>query len=171
MYYQLQKEGYKVFFSRITLEDKLGSAYEPYIFAALNSAKVMVVVSTKPENLASVWVRNEWSRYLDLIKSGKPKTIIPAYKDMDPYDLPEEFSQLQALDMSKLGFMQDLVRGIAKIIGDNTAVGAPTDAAAQANSRSTSFVNVKPLLERVEIFLEDSNCQIYKRSCRNFYKP
>lgn len=41
--------------------------------------------------------------------------LIPAYKDMDPYDLPEEFSHLQAQDMGKLGFMQDLIRGIKKI--------------------------------------------------------
>ena len=42
LYHQLQMEGFKVFFARITLEDKIGTAYEPYIFAALNSAKVMV---------------------------------------------------------------------------------------------------------------------------------
>lgn len=40
LYKELTDEGLKVFFSRITLEDKLGTAYEPYIFAALNSAKV-----------------------------------------------------------------------------------------------------------------------------------
>ena len=105
LYHELTREGYKVFFSRITLEDKLGTAYEPYIFAALNSAKVMVVLSTKPEHFNAVWVKNEWSRYLALIKSGARKMLIPAYKDMDPYDLPEEFSHLQAQDMSKLGFM------------------------------------------------------------------
>ena len=63
LYYQLTNEGFKVFFSRITLEDKLGTAYEPYIFAALNSAKVMVVLGTKPEHFNAVWVKNEWSRY------------------------------------------------------------------------------------------------------------
>ena len=46
IFYQLTQDGYKVFFSRITLEDKLGQQYEPYIFAALNSARVMVVVGT-----------------------------------------------------------------------------------------------------------------------------
>ena len=35
LYHQLTNEGFKVFFSRITLEDKLGTAYEPYIFAAV----------------------------------------------------------------------------------------------------------------------------------------
>ena len=118
LYHQLTQEGFKVFFSRITLEDKLGTAYEPYIFAALNSAKVMVVLGTRPEYFNAVWVRNEWSRYLALVRnSGGKKILIPAYKDMDPYDLPEEFSHLQAQDMSKLGFMQDLIRGIKKIIG------------------------------------------------------
>ena len=40
IYYQLTQEGLKVFYAAITLEDKLGLEYEPYIFAALNSAKV-----------------------------------------------------------------------------------------------------------------------------------
>ena len=40
--------------------------------------------------------------------------LIPVYRDMNPYDLPVEFSHLQAMDMSKLGFMQDLVYGIQK---------------------------------------------------------
>ena len=77
LYYQLTQEGFKVFFARITLEDKLGSAYEPYIFAALNSAKVMVVLGTKPEFFKAVWVKNEGSRYLALIKQGEKKMLIP----------------------------------------------------------------------------------------------
>lgn len=116
IYKALTDEGYKVFFSRITLEDKLGTEYEPYIFAALHSAPVMIVVGTSVENLNSVWVKNEWSRYLGLVKAGEDKTLIPVYKNMDPYDLPEEFSYLQAQDMNKVGFMQDLVRGVKKII-------------------------------------------------------
>ena len=83
LYHELTREGFKVFFSRITLEDKLGIAYEPYIFAALNSAKVMVVVGTRPEHFNAVWVKNEWSRYLALIKNGAKKTLIPAYRNMD----------------------------------------------------------------------------------------
>ena len=56
LYYELKEEGFKVFFARITLEDKLGSAYEPYIFAALNSAKVMVVLGTRSEFFNAAWV-------------------------------------------------------------------------------------------------------------------
>ena len=142
LYHQLTQEGFKVFFSRITLEDKLGTEYEPYIFAALNSAKVMVVLGTRPEYFSAVWVRNEWSRFLALIKNGEQKVLIPAYRDMSPYDLPEEFSHLQALDMSRLGFMQDLIRGIKKILGTENVVGAAS-------------VATSPLLRRAFLFLEN----------------
>ncbi len=157
LYHQLVREGFKVFFSRITLEDKLGTAYEPYIFAALNSAKVMVVLGTKPEYFNAVWVKNEWSRYLALVKnSNGQKMLIPAYKDMDPYDLPEEFSHLQAQDMSKLGFMQDLIRGIKKILAKDepkTAVVKET----VVQTASTVNANISPLLERAFMFLEDGD--------------
>ena len=148
LYHQLTQEGFKVFFSRITLEDKLGTAYEPYIFAALNSAKVMVIIGTKPEYFNAVWVKNEWVRFLAQIKNDVDKILIPAYKDMDPYDLPEEFSNLQAQDMSKLGFMQDLIRGVKKIVGSeeqNTVV----------THESYKDSNNSALLKRIGLFLEE----------------
>ncbi len=163
LYHQLTQEGFKVFFSGITLEDKLGTAYEPYIFAALNSAKVMVVIGTKPENFNAVWVKNEWSRYLALVKkSGGKKVLIPAYRDMDPYDLPEEFSHLLAQDMSKLGFMQDLIRGIKKIV--------QADAAPKVEVKETVVVSgggtaVAPLLKRAFMFLEDGNWEEADKYC------
>ena len=151
LYHQLTQEGFKVFFSRITLEDKLGTAYEPYIFAALNSAKVMVVLGTKPEYFNAVWVKNEWSRYLALIRGGAKKVLIPAYRDMDPYDLPEEFSHLQAQDMSKLGFMQDLIRGIKKLTESDRPAVRETVVVQE------TAANTAPLLKRAFIFLEDGD--------------
>ncbi len=167
LYFQLTQEGFKVFFSRITLEDKLGSAYEPYIFAALNSAKVMVVLGTKPEYFNAIWVKNEWSRYLSLIKQGQKKMLIPAYKDMDPYGLPEEFSHLQAQDMSRLGFMQDLIRGIKKILGINEAkTTTAQEKSSQPRNSDTNetfkgnTASPSPLLKRAFIFLEDGNWSV-----------
>ncbi len=152
IYYQLKQEGLKVFYAAITLEDKLGQEYEPYIFAALNSAKVMLVVGTKPEYFEAVWVKNEWSRYLKLMKNDRSKLLIPCYRDMDAYDLPEEFSHLQAQDMSKIGFVNDVVRGIKKIVSkpeEKKPVSSQPVAAAPADG------NIAPLLERVFMFLED----------------
>lgn len=159
LYYELLEEGFKVFFAKITLEDKLGQEYEPYIFAALNSAKVMVVLGTRPEHFNAVWVKNEWSRYLALIKSGADKMLIPAYRDMDPYDLPEEFSHLQAQDMSKLGFMQDLVRGISKIATAEVAVSPVKETIIAGNT------NEVPLLKRAFMFLEDGEFERADEFC------
>ncbi len=150
LYYGLTEQGFKVFFARITLEDKLGSAYEPYIFAALNSSKVMVVIGSKAEFFNAVWVKNEWSRYLSLIKNGAKKMLIPAYKDMDPYDLPQEFSHLQAQDMSKLGFMQDLIRGVNKIVGVEKSKESK-------KKESDTTDELSPVLERAFLFIEEGD--------------
>ena len=154
IYYQLTDAGFRVFFSRITLEDKAGSEYEPYIFAALQSAKAMVCVATKAEHLNSVWVKNEWSRFLALMRKDRSKVLLPCYRDMNPYDMPEQLSVLQSYDMGKIGFMQDLIRGIKKI----TAADEPKPVVKETvvvNAPAASAANVAPLLERVFLFLED----------------
>lgn len=146
IYNELTEKGYKVFFARITLEDKLGTAYEPYIFAALTSAKIMLVVGTKPEHFEAVWVRNEWSRYLELIEQGEKKAVIPCYRNISPYDLPREFMALQSQDVSKLGYMQDLVRGIQKIMGAGevkTPTPAPTPTSASAPTAQIQIRSVQ----------------------------
>lgn len=116
LYEKLTAEGYKVFFSRITLEDKLGTQYEPYIYAALSSSKVMLTVCSSKEYIESVWVKNEWSRFLTLRQSDPSKELIPLYFDMSESDLPEEFAILSAQNMKKEGFEQELIRGIKKRI-------------------------------------------------------
>ena len=145
MYHLLTKDGYKVFFARVTLEDKLGSAYEPIIFSALQSSKVMVAVGTSKANFEAPWVRNEWSRYLQMIQNGEDKTLIPAYRDMDPYDLPQEFAYLQALDINNLGFMQDLLHALHKLIPRETPVSQePARSGAQTAQQSVTQENPQP---------------------------
>ena len=151
IYYQLTEQGFRVFFSRITLEDKVGSEYEPYIFAALNSAKVMVAVGTKPEHFNAVWVKNEWSRFLSIVKHDRSKVLLPCYKDMDPYDLPEQLSVLQSYDMSKIGFIQDLIRGITKVVKADAPKPVVKETVVVGNA------NVASLLKRAFMFLEDGN--------------
>ncbi len=116
IYDALTAKGYRTFFSRISLEDKLGLEYEPYIFAALNSAKIMLAVGTDYEYYNAVWVKNEWSRFLKLIAKDNSKHLVPCYKGIDAYDMPKEFAKLQAQDMGKIGAMQDLLRGVDKLL-------------------------------------------------------
>ena len=147
VYDALKKEGYRVFFSRISLEDKLGMEYEPYIFAALNSAKIMLAFGTSYDNYHAVWVKNEWSRYLKLMARDKEKHLIPCYKNIDAYDIPQEFQHLQAQDMGKVGAIQDLVRGIKKII--------PLDDPKPEVIISSSGTSIETLIKRGKIALED----------------
>lgn len=144
IYDRLTEKGYRVFFSRISLESKLGVEYEPYIFAALNSAKVMLVVGTEYDNFNAVWVKNEWSRYLALMAKDHSKMLIPCFKDIDAYDMPEEFNKLAAQDMGKVGAMQDLVRGVEKIVGkkqqEPTVVEKTTVVHSESDAKTTAAV-------------------------------
>ena len=144
IYYQLTNEGYRVFFARITLEDKLGQQYEPYIFAALNSAKVMLVIGSKKEYFESPWVKNEWSRFLALMKKDRTKLLIPCYRDMDAYDIPEELSMLQSQDMSKIGFTQDIQRGLKKVLA-HPAAGSAQET---ENSNNSAASDIQKLIKQ-----------------------
>lgn len=161
VYDALTQKGYRVFFSRITLEDKLGTQYEPYIFAALNSAKVMLVFGTDYEYLNAVWVKNEWSRFLKLMEKDKGKHLIPCYKNIDAYDMPKEFQKLQAQDMGKVGAMQDLLRGIDKLLSSGHKEEQIKETVVV---QQTSGATWETLMERGRMFLEDKdwkNANIY----------
>lgn len=155
VYDALTGKGYRVFFSRITLEDKLGMEYEPYIFAALNSAKIMLAFGTDYEYFNAVWVKNEWSRFLKLMAKDKEKHLIPCFKGIDAYDMPKEFARLQAQDLGKVGAIQDLLRGIEKllprqaetttVIQDRVVVGGSGDN------------KIASLLDRGNMALEDGD--------------
>lgn len=143
IYHELKKKGYRIFFARKSLESKLGAEYEPIIFAALNSAKVMIVLGTKAEHFNAVWVKNEWSRFIKMSKDAN-KIIIPAYRGMTPYELPAELSALQSQDMSKIGFMQDLIDGIERCLRN------------EANKKETANSSEISKLERLH-----QNCATY----------
>ena len=157
IYYQLTEKGWRVFFSRISLEDVPGTQYEPYIFAALNSAKVMVTVGTSGENLNAVWVKNEWSRFLAMMRKDKGKLLIPCYRDMDPYDLPEQLSVLMSYDMGKIGFIQDLIRGIGKVLSADRPKEIEHEPVKETVvvQQSSGGPNVNALLKRGEMALTD----------------
>lgn len=152
IYDALTANGLKVFFSRISLEDKLGRQYEPYIFAALNSARVMLSIGTKYEYFQAAWVKNEWSRFMRLAAKDRSKVLIPCFCDMDPCDLPDEFKGLQAQDLGKLGAVQDLVRGVEKLLAKDAPKDGDVQQAAVSNPAAAT---VQSLLKRAFMFLED----------------
>ena len=89
-----------------------------------------------------------------LIASGQKKTLIPVFKGIDAYDVPKEFRKLAAQDMGKVGAMQDLVRGIEKLLGKGGAAEAPKE---QPIFVQSGGPNVTALLGRGYLALEDEN--------------
>lgn len=118
LYTHLTSLGYKVFFSRESLRDKVSEKYEPYIFNALNTAKVMIVYSSKKEYIESTWVKNEWSRFFKKIKNKQKKenSLVVAYEKMDIKQLPKIFSTVQCMNAGLKTFYSDLEKHIRKVI-------------------------------------------------------
>ena len=95
LYDQIRDNGLDVFNSRRT-QMPAGEMFEPYIIAALLSAKLMIVVGTTPDHMKSRWVKNEWSRYQWLQdkerrQNGKTDRKLVCYlRGMKPKDIPDE---------------------------------------------------------------------------------
>ena len=125
LYIHLTRKGYRVFFSRESLRDKVGEKYEPYIFGALSTAKVMLIYGSKPEYIASTWIKNEWTRYAKRIQSGEKKSnsLIVACDGFSPSELPKALSSRQCMDAGSKNFYTDLDAIIVSIIKEkeNTA--------------------------------------------------
>ncbi|MCR4833556.1 MAG: toll/interleukin-1 receptor domain-containing protein, partial [Butyrivibrio sp.] len=159
IYEELENRGIRTFFARVSLEDKIGLNYEPYIYAALSSATVMVVVAQDKGNINAIWVKNEWMRFLKFKKNHAEKIIIPAYKNMTPYDFPPELARFQGQDMSKIGAIQDLIHGIQKILNDNS------------NTKSADSQNeIKRLMAQNEALLREKNEALTSDNKNNSHK-
>ena len=85
---------------------------------------------------------------MSITRMDHEKTIIPCYYKMDIYDLPEELNIYQCQDMSKIGAMQDLVRGVMKICSKKSKAASYHESAQE---------NTTALLDRGYICLHDSD--------------
>lgn len=165
LYYELEKLGVRTFFARLTL--KPGEEYEPVIFSALRTARVMLVIGCNPQNYSSVWVKNEWSRFLELREQDHGKVIIPCYKNCSAYELPRELAAFQALDMNKIGFLQDVVSGIMKIVRVETKTERNAESESQIdrlckNARTFYDLGQKEKAEQIYRELTDNYPDDYR---------
>ncbi|MDE6605224.1 MAG: leucine-rich repeat protein [Clostridia bacterium] len=118
LYNNLTRDKYNVFFSRYSLEGITAENYEPYIFQALSTAKVMIVYGSKEEYFESTWMKNEWTRFLHKIADGQKQknALLPVVKGCSPSALPPRLRALQVLDAGKNTFYSDLTRYIDKVL-------------------------------------------------------
>lgn len=149
IYMELTNKGYKVFFSRVTLkEEHLGEEWEPVIYAALNTAKLMLVVGCSRDNIEAPWVKNEWTRYLAVRAKDKTKSIITCYdgKRMKVEDIPPELGALEAIDFRESTFYKYILQTVFAHCNKST----PKVSAAQQKSAGN-------YVKRAFQFLEDGN--------------
>ncbi len=125
LYNHLTKKGYNVFFSRESLSC-YGEQYEPYIFNALNTAKVMIVYGTSAEYITSTWVKNEWTRFAKKIanKEKAPNSLVLCYHGFNPSTLPAPLKTTQSIDVDTITWMDRLDSFISSILA-NEAVSKP----------------------------------------------
>ena len=118
IYIHLLEQGYRVFFSRESLRDKTGEKYEPYIFNALSTAKIMLVYGSSADYIKSTWLKNEWHRFAKRIAAGEkhPEALLVACDGFSPSELPHVLSSRQCFDASRRTFFGDLDKCIERIM-------------------------------------------------------
>ncbi len=121
LYTALVSKGYNVFFSRVTLRDKVSEQYEPYIYNALKTAKVMIVFGEKAEYFNATWVKNEWTRFIKRIENGEKhkNSLLVVYKDVNPYEISSALTgggRRQALDYSVPSNFEILMNHIKRVV-------------------------------------------------------
>ncbi len=118
VYNQLKNHGVKVFLARKCIP--LGSDYEPYIFNALETSKVMLLMCAKKKYIESTWVVNEWDRFVDIVAHNRNRFLIPIFDmNFNPYDLPDKLSELrlQGLKRGDFDFAEKLLDHIGGVLG------------------------------------------------------
>ena len=153
IYNGLTKKGYRVFYSRIALKDKDVSMFEPIIFAALMSSKVMLSIGSKVEYYNSIWEKNEWSRFMSMMKEDHRKYLIPCYIGMNVKELPNDFLMFQAQDISQNNY-EELYKRIDKLFTTSEKV-VVTKEQVEVREQVVNKLNVENTIGRIGLFLAD----------------
>ncbi len=155
LYEALVSLGYTAFFSSNSLE-KLGSSrYKADIDAALDTAKVMIVVLTRAEYAASHWVQYEWDSFYNDYLSGvrNEANLFTLTQDINVHDLPRTLRNVQNFNFDDgISHVCDYIKNA---IPKNETIPAATDLSAEKNKRikivSGKQVTLEDIKQAVEL--------------------
>ena len=119
LYTLLTDMGFRVFYSRVSLRGKVGEKYEPYIFHALSTAKVMIVYASNPDYIRSTWMKNEWMRYTKQIRESKkkPESLLIACDGFSPDELPTALAAMPCFRAEERAFYGELKKMVNQLFG------------------------------------------------------
>lgn len=118
IYGALTQKGYSVFFPPVTLGDTDENDMEPYIFAALNDAGVMIAAASQYENINSARIRDQWTRFANIADIDNTRKLIPAVNGIKLRNLPKRLSGLPGIEISSDKDIEKLTERIADILGN-----------------------------------------------------
>lgn len=159
----LSSEGYKVFFAEKTLQHLAGSEYEPLIYNAINTSKVMLVVCSDPAFINSPWVKNEWRRYLKQMEFDESKKILPIMcGGMKANRLPDLLKKFQGLEMN-VNIKEHLLSSIAGHISQSRTVIQRVNIGDMKTGKRSSIIKQNVATRKIgenssnEVRLSDAN--------------
>ncbi len=102
LYYHLRDRGYKPFYSEREIQNKQGADYEARILYALYSSETMIIVCSDEKYLQTKWVKNEYTRFMGLIRNDEKEydSITIAYFDTPIDKLPGRDGRLQGVNLN-----------------------------------------------------------------------
>jgi hypothetical protein len=115
VYEALQALGLRVFFSEVSLAESGRGHFSKSIEAALDSARVLILVASCREHLESRWVEAEWDSFLQDMRSGnrQGEMFILNCGGLSPADLPLFLRRQQMFSADEL---DKLVRFVASAL-------------------------------------------------------
>lgn len=159
LYRKLKGEGYRVFFAKESLPAAKGD-YEAHIFPALKSARLMLVLTTAVEHVESVWVKNEWSRFIRFSRDNTNKRFKVVTSGFKPETLPRELRKEQVLNHDGMGWVEQL----NEILKDSFPKKYKNKDDTKSNERGSN-IGTASLLKRVYAFLADGDFESANEYC------
>lgn len=163
LYNELTSNGYKVFFAPKTLG---AGVFESKIYAALVSARTMIVFGSKAEYFNAVWVKNEWKRFLEMKRRGENKEIIPVFRNASADILPVDLAGENALTANTIDFLPRLLTILSEANIKDKSENPSNEASVNGH------IGLEKLVQNAETYLKlnkmDSAKDVYERITQDY---
>ncbi len=99
LYHKLQDAGYSPFYSEEEIKGRTGADYEALILYALHNSPSMLLVCTDESYLQTPWVKNEYTRYLNMLNQEEKHrdSLTIVFKDSVIEKLPGIYGKIQGV--------------------------------------------------------------------------
>lgn len=116
LYHTLQAEGYFPFYSEEEIGTRTGSDYEAMILYALRTSPCMFIVCTNEEYLQTKWVKNEYTRYIKMMKDEDKErdSITFVFQDNVVEKLPGVNGKIQGISFNSFGASEKIKNFVAR---------------------------------------------------------